>query len=114
MRLEMGRERIERALNVRIVAVARRRAAEPFDPRAPLGVVGEEAMQVGSGDTAVPRYRAVSAAVAEPHQGPRGIWSGAHPHMHLIAFDGRGIRNCRAADFGERLLSGDDSVDLQQ
>ena len=59
MRLEVVGERIERALNVRIVAVARRRAAEPFDPCAALGVVGEKAMQIGSGDTAVRRDSAV-------------------------------------------------------
>src|SRR6476646_2959016 len=114
MRLEVGGERIERALNVRIVAVARRRAAEPFDPRAALGVIGEESVQLWSVDTASRRDRAVGPAVAEPHQRPRGIWYGAHPHMHLIAFDRRGIGNSRAADFGKRLLSGDDRVDLQQ
>src|SRR6476659_3745795 len=114
MRLEMVGKRIERALNVRIVAWARRRAAEPVDPRAALGVIGEEAMQVGSGDTAVRRDRAIGPAVAEPHQRPRRIWSGAHPYMHLITFDGRSVRNGRAADFSEHLFSGDDRVDLQQ
>src|SRR4030042_2879425 len=55
MRLEMRGERIEGPLNFRLVAVSRRRAAEPFDPGAALGIVGEEAMHIGPGNAAVRR-----------------------------------------------------------
>jgi hypothetical protein len=113
MRLEMRGERIEGPLNFRLVAMRRRRAAEPLDPGAALGIVGEEAMHIGSGNAAVSRDSAVGAAVAEAHQRPSGVRPRAHPHMHLVALDRRRIGKCRAADFGERLLAFDHCIDLQ-
>ena len=92
----------------------RRRAAEPLEPGAALAVVGEEAMHIGPGNTAVSRDGAVGTAVAEAHQRPRRVRARAHPHMHLVALEGRRIGKCRAADFGERLLAFDHRVDLQQ
>ena len=48
MRLEMCGKRIERVFDLRFMAMSRRRAAEPFDPRAALVVIGEEAMHISS------------------------------------------------------------------
>src|SRR5512137_867624 len=87
MRLEMGGERIERAFNVRLVTVRRRRAAETFDPGAPLRILAEKTVHVSAGHAAVHRDGAVDAAVVEPHQRARGGGARAPPHMHLVALD---------------------------
>jgi hypothetical protein len=53
MRLEMRGKRIERTFNLRVVAVMRRHPSKPLDPRAPLGVISEEAMHISSGHATV-------------------------------------------------------------
>jgi hypothetical protein len=53
MRLEMRGKRVERAFDLSIVTVTRRRPTEPFDPGAALGIVGEETMHISSRHTAI-------------------------------------------------------------
>ena len=71
MRLEVAGEGVQRRLDAGLVGEAGRGAAEPGEPGGALGVVGEEAVDVGALHQAVGRSGAVGAAVGEGGEGAR-------------------------------------------
>ena len=84
MALEMLRQRVERRLDLRLVAERRWADAEAGEEGAAEAVGGEDAVDVGAGDQAIRRPRAVHSPAEVKHR-PRAIRAGRLAEMDLVA-----------------------------
>src|SRR5208283_4040590 len=103
MGLEMVGERIERALDCRLV-VDLRRSPERGEPGFSLPVVAEEPMHIGTDDAAVGGDSAVTPPVGEAQQRTVAIGAAGFSDMHLVARKRRAIGDACAFDASKRLL----------
>ena len=81
----MGRERIEGLLDQFFIGQRTCGRAKPGEPRRALRVSRKETVQIGPGDPAIHRHRAVHPAIIKPQQ--RALRAGAcrSADMHFIS-----------------------------
>ena len=81
----MGGEGVERGFDCGVVAVVAGWGAEAAEPGGALGVVLEQAVDVGAGDQAVGGGGTVGAAVGAVQQGAGGVRAFGLAHVHFVA-----------------------------
>jgi hypothetical protein len=108
-------EAIEDAIDEVLIGDAARRRAEAGKPRRPLPVIGEEAMDVGSGDPAGGRHGPVRAPVLEAREGPLRRGRALRPaDVHFVAAERRAFGKGDAAHRRQPLVRRHDGGDLEE
>ena len=111
---DMLRQRVQRLVDLRLVAQRRGLDFEPAQPDGALLLPGEQPMHVNAANESVARDGSVEPAVIEAQRGPRAIGSSGLAHVHFIAVERCAFGDALAPRLAQLFLRPEHCRDIEQ